>query len=618
MKLGIVGLPNVGKSTLFNSLTKAGAESANYPFCTIDPNVGIVTVPDARVDYLAEKYHSKKVIPAAIEFVDIAGLVKGASKGEGLGNQFLANIREVDAIVHVVRCFDDGNIVHVDGSVNPLRDIETINFELIFSDIEVLDRRIAKSTKGSRNDKSLAHEVEFLSKVKAHLEDGKLAKTFEVDDEEDQEILNSCNLLTIKPVIFAANVNEDELAGEDNDYVKAVREYAADVDAKVFVVCAQIEQEISELDDDEKKEFLEDLGLEESGLEKLISASYSLLGLISFLTSGEDETRAWTIKEGTKAPQAAGKIHTDFERGFICAEVVSFDGREPKELLRIAACLEEHFPHSMAKAVVKAAKEQNLVHEELHSKVEYIVAHGISSKIEEKKVVIGSYHFVFEDENCKIPEGMQEKFATLPDEYSHLYMAIEQELAAVICIEDPIREEAREVVARLKEVGLSKVVMMTGDSERTAAAIAKRVGVDEYYAEVLPEDKENFVEKEKSEGRKVIMIGDGINDSPALSAADAGIAISDGAEIAREIADITIAADDLREVVTLKLLSNLMLKRIHRNYRSIVGINSGLIVLGVTGMIQPTMSALLHNTSTLLISLRSMRNLLPEKEKVEL
>ncbi len=247
------------------------------------------------------------MIPAAIEFVDIAGLVKGASKGEGLGNQFLANIREVDAIVHVVRCFDDGNIVHVDGSVNPLRDIETINFELIFSDIEVLDRRIAKSTKGSRNDKSLAHEVEFLSKVKAHLEDGKLAKTFEVDDEEDQEILNSCNLLTIKPVIFAANVNEDELAGEDNDYVKAVREYAADVDAKVFVVCAQIEQEISELDDDEKKEFLEDLGLEESGLEKLISASYSLLGLISFLTSGEDETRAWTIKEGTKLLPSTGR-----------------------------------------------------------------------------------------------------------------------------------------------------------------------------------------------------------------------------------------------------------------------------------------------------------------------
>ena len=354
MKLGIVGLPNVGKSTLFNSLTKAGAESANYPFCTIDPNVGIVTVPDARIDYLAEKYHSKKVIPAAIEFVDIAGLVKGASKGEGLGNQFLANIREVDAIVHVVRCFDDGNIVHVDGSVNPLRDIETINFELIFSDIEVLDRRIAKSTKGSRNDKSLAHEVEFLSKVKAHLEDGKLAKTFEVDDEEDQEILNSCNLLTIKPVIFAANVNEDELAGEDNDYVKAVREYAADVDAKVFVVCAQIEQEISELDDDEKKEFLEDLGLEESGLEKLISASYSLLGLISFLTSGEDETRAWTIKEGTKAPQAAGKIHSDFERGFIRAEVVAYD-----DLMRLGS--------------YNAAKEQGLVRSEGK---EYVVKDG--------------------------------------------------------------------------------------------------------------------------------------------------------------------------------------------------------------------------------------------------
>ena len=315
---------NVGKSTLFNSLTKAGAESANYPFCTIDPNVGIVTVPDARVDYLAEKYHSKKVIPAAIEFVDIAGLVKGASKGEGLGNQFLANIREVDAIVHVVRCFDDGNIVHVDGSVNPLRDIETINFELIFSDIEVLDRRIAKSTKGSRNDKSLAHEVEFLSKVKAHLEDGKLAKTFEVDDEEDQEILNSCNLLTIKPVILSANVNEDELAGEDNDYVKAVREYAADVDAKVFVVCAQIEQEISELDDDEKKMFLEDLGISSSGLDKLIAASYRILGLISYLTAGETETRAWTITKGTKAPQAAGKIHSDFERGFIRAEVVSY------------------------------------------------------------------------------------------------------------------------------------------------------------------------------------------------------------------------------------------------------------------------------------------------------
>lgn len=299
-------------------------------------------------------------------------------------------------------------------------------------------------------------------------------------------------------------------------------------------------------------------------------------------------------------------------------DVVVFGEYPKEEALRIAACLEEHFPHSMAKAVVDAAKERNLSHEEMHSKVEYIVAHGISSYINDKKVVIGSSHFVFEDEECTIDPQYQDRYDTLPPEYSHLYLAIEHKLAAVICIEDPLREEAAEMVKSLKAAGITKVVMMTGDSERTAAAIAKRVGVDEYYAEVLPEDKTNFVEKEKSEGRKVIMIGDGINDSPALSAADAGIAISDGAEIAREIADITIAADDLREVVTLKLLSNLMLKRIHRNYRSIVGINSGLIVLGVTGMIQPTMSALLHNTSTLLISLRSMRNLLPEKEKVEL
>lgn len=299
-------------------------------------------------------------------------------------------------------------------------------------------------------------------------------------------------------------------------------------------------------------------------------------------------------------------------------DVVVFGEYPKEEALRIAACLEEHFPHSMAKAVVDAAKERNLSHEEMHSKVEYIVAHGISSYINDKKVVIGSSHFVFEDEECTIDPQYQDRYDTLPPEYSHLYLAIEHKLAAVICIEDPLREEAAEMVKSLKAAGITKVVMMTGDSERTAAAITKRVGVDEYYAEVLPEDKANFVEKEKSEGRKVIMIGDGINDSPALSAADAGIAISDGAEIAREIADITIAADDLREVVTLKLLSNLMLKRIHRNYRSIVGINFGLIVLGVTGMIQPTMSALLHNTSTLLISLRSMRNLLPEKEKVEL
>ena len=328
MKLGIVGLPNVGKSRLFNSLTKAGAESANYPFCTIDPNVGVVTVPDERLNVLGEMYHTKKIIPAAIEFVDIAGLVKGASKGEGLGNQFLANIREVDAIVHVVRCFENSNIVHVDGSINPLRDIETINLELIFSDLEILERRISKVSKVARNDKSAAKELGLLNKVKAHLEDGKLAKTFEeVDDEEEQAWLESYNLLTYKPVIYAANVSEDDLADDaaNNEGVQAVREYAKGEQSEVFVVCAEIEAEISELDDDEKKMFLEDLGLKESGLEKLIKASYKLLGLISYLTAGEPEVRAWTITEGTKAPQAAGKIHSDFERGFIRAEVVSYD-----------------------------------------------------------------------------------------------------------------------------------------------------------------------------------------------------------------------------------------------------------------------------------------------------
>ena len=326
MKLGIVGLPNVGKSTLFNSLTKAGAESANYPFCTIDPNIGIVAVPDQRLKVLSDMYDSAKIVPATIEFVDIAGLVKGASKGEGLGNQFLANIREVDAIVHVVRCFEDTNVIHVDGSVHPLRDIDTINFELIFSDIEVLDRRISKSARAAHNDKKIAAEVEFLKKVKAHLEDGQLAKTFVTEDEDEQALLNECNLLTAKPVIFAANVSEDDLAddGAENDYVQKVREYAKETGSEVFALCAQIEQEIAELDDDEKKEFLEDLGIEKSGLEKLIVASYRLLGLLSFLTSGEDETRAWTIKVGTKAPQAAGKIHTDFERGFIKAEVVNY------------------------------------------------------------------------------------------------------------------------------------------------------------------------------------------------------------------------------------------------------------------------------------------------------
>lgn len=326
MKLGIVGLPNVGKSTLFNSLTKAGAESANYPFCTIDPNVGVVSVPDPRLGQLAALYNSAKITPAVIEFVDIAGLVKGASKGEGLGNQFLANIREVDAIVHVVRCFEDPNVIHVDGSVNPLRDIETINLELIFSDMEVLERRIAKTTKSAMGNKALAKELETLKKLYAHLEDGKLAKSFEPEDEDELAFINTLDLLTWKPVIFAANVSEDDLAddGASNEMVAKVREFAASENSEVFVICAQIEEEISELDDDEKAMFLDDLGLKESGLEKLIKASYHILGLMSFLTAGEDETRAWTIKIGTKAPQAAGKIHSDFERGFIKAEVVNY------------------------------------------------------------------------------------------------------------------------------------------------------------------------------------------------------------------------------------------------------------------------------------------------------
>ena len=327
MKLGIVGLPNVGKSTLFNSLTKAGAESANYPFCTIDPNIGIVAVPDERLKQLGDMYHSKKVTPAVIEFVDIAGLVKGASKGEGLGNQFLANIREVDAIVHVVRCFIDGNVVHVDGAVDPARDIETINLELIFSDIEILERRIAKTSKGARMDKTLAKELSLLERLKQFLEDGKMARMFDLsDDEEEKEWFASYNLLTAKPVIYAANVSEDDLAddGASNESVQNVRALAAGENSEAFVICAQIEQEIAELDDEEKAMFLEDLGLKESGLEKLIKASYSLLGLISYLTAGEDETRAWTIVKGTKAPQAAGKIHTDLERGFIRAEVVNY------------------------------------------------------------------------------------------------------------------------------------------------------------------------------------------------------------------------------------------------------------------------------------------------------
>ena len=291
-------------------------------------------------------------------------------------------------------------------------------------------------------------------------------------------------------------------------------------------------------------------------------------------------------------------------------DVISFNGENPDELLRIAACLEEHFPHSMAKAVVNEAKKLHLEHEEMHSKVEYMVAHGISSTIEGKKVIIGSHHFVFEDEKCVIPTGKEAEFAALPEEYSHLYLAIENKLAAVICIEDPLREEAEAVINSLRKAGISNIVMMTGDSERTASAIAKRVGVDQYFSEVLPEDKAKFVENEKANGKKVIMIGDGINDSPALSAADVGIAISDGAEIAREIADITISADDLYQIVTLKFISNGLMKRIKRNYRQIVGINTSLILLGVSGVIMPTTSALLHNTSTLLITLKSMNNLL--------
>lgn len=326
MKLGIVGLPNVGKSTLFNSITKAGAESANYPFCTIDPNVGVVAVPDERLDKLTALYSSKSTVPAVIEFVDIAGLVKGASKGEGLGNQFLANIRECDAIVHVVRCFEDTNVIHVEGSVDPIRDIETINLELIFADIDTLDKRISRTAKLANNDKGAKKELETLKGLKALLEGGKPASAYETDDEDEKSFIDSLYLLTSKPVIFAANVSEDDLAddGASNEYVQRVRKYAASTGNGVFVISARIEEEIADLDDEEKAEYLESLGIKESGLDKLIKASYDLLGLMSFLTAGEKETRAWTIKKGTKAPQAAGKIHSDFERGFIRAEVINY------------------------------------------------------------------------------------------------------------------------------------------------------------------------------------------------------------------------------------------------------------------------------------------------------
>ena len=345
MKLGIVGLPNVGKSTLFNAITNAGAESANYPFCTIEPNVGMVTVPDERLDFLASIYEPKKYTPATIEFMDIAGLVKGASKGEGLGNKFLSNIRNTDAIVHVVRCFDDENVIHVEGSTDPARDVEIIDLELIMADMEMVERRIEKAMKNAKGDKKYLHEAEVFKGLLEHLNDGKSVRSYECD-EEDMELIATSDLLTIKPIIYAANMDEAGIADyENNKYYQQVKAIAEAENAQVLPICAKIEEEITEFDEDERQMFLEELNMSESGLDRMIKTSYALLGLISFLTCGPDECRAWTIKKGTKAPQAAGKIHTDFERGFIRAEIVAFDD--------LKAC------GSMA-----AAKEKGLVRSE--------------------------------------------------------------------------------------------------------------------------------------------------------------------------------------------------------------------------------------------------------------
>lgn len=354
MKLGIIGLPNVGKSTLFNAITNAGAQSANFPFCTIEPNVGMVTVPDERVDFLAELYHPKKVTNAVIEFVDIAGLVKGASKGEGLGNKFLGDIRTTDAIVHVVRCFDDDNIIHVEGGADPRRDIDIIDMELILADLEMIERRIDKAMKAAKGDKKFLREAQVFQALREHMNDGKSARSFECD-KEDAELIATSDLLTIKPIIYAANMDEDGIADyENNAYYRAVAEVAASEGAKVLPICAKMEEEMAELDAEDRQMFLEEMGLQESGLDRMIKCSYDLLGLISFLTCGADECRAWTIRRGTKAPQAAGKIHSDFERGFIRAEIVAFDD--------LKAC------GSMA-----SAKEKGLVRSEGK---EYVMADG--------------------------------------------------------------------------------------------------------------------------------------------------------------------------------------------------------------------------------------------------